>query len=169
MEGDEIAVNNESSYNIFLKLNSNRPKIYCELETKKSQVEEIGNITCSFCSTNLIGMIRYRCIECNFDLCLRCESEKLHEKHILVKSSDNENGTTRYFCSFFLEQENIETEVHRTVSCDHCHEKPITGFRYKCVECLDYDLCSNCHSKDVHNHHVFIRMPFFREVERRCF
>jgi len=36
-----------------------------------------------------------------------------------------------------------ETVVHPGVECAHCHKKPITGMRYKCVQC-DCDLCQDC-------------------------
>lgn len=37
-------------------------------------------------------------------------------------------------------------EVHAGVTCSHC-DKDIHGFRYKCVTCPDYDLCSKCEAK----------------------
>jgi len=36
-----------------------------------------------------------------------------------------------------------ECVVHPGVECAHCHKKPITGMRYKCVQC-DCDLCQDC-------------------------
>jgi len=36
-----------------------------------------------------------------------------------------------------------ESVVHPGVECSHCHKKPITGMRYKCVQC-DCDLCQDC-------------------------
>jgi len=36
-----------------------------------------------------------------------------------------------------------ETVVHPGVECSHCHKKPLTGMRYKCVQC-DCDLCQDC-------------------------
>lgn len=34
--------------------------------------------------------------------------------------------------------------IHFTVSCDICGMSPIVGTRYKCDDCVDYDLCSHC-------------------------
>jgi len=36
-----------------------------------------------------------------------------------------------------------ESVVHPGVECAHCHKKPLTGMRYKCVQC-DCDLCQDC-------------------------
>lgn len=39
------------------------------------------------------------------------------------------------------------TVTHTSVICDGC-DRPIKGFRYKCYECYDYDLCEECDSKN---------------------
>lgn len=45
---------------------------------------------------------------------------------------------------------------HANVICDGC-EKEIYGYRYKCLECHDFDLCMECEPK-MHNHHLMIRI-----------
>ncbi len=47
------------------------------------------------------------------------------------------------------------TMDHPGVSCDKCN-KTIKGYRYKCLECDDYDLCQSCES-DYHSGHVLCR------------
>lgn len=37
--------------------------------------------------------------------------------------------------------------VHRNVSCDLCGAQPIVGIRFKCAECPNFDLCSECEAK----------------------
>lgn len=34
--------------------------------------------------------------------------------------------------------------VHSTVQCDACGAAPLTGIRYKCAACPDFDLCAQC-------------------------
>jgi len=77
-----------------------------------------------------------------------------------------------------------EEQVHPGVVCDGCGSG-ISGIRYKCSNCPDYDLCQNCESKvGVHDpSHVFLkiakpiqnvgrgcpyRRPWAQEKERRC-
>lgn len=49
--------------------------------------------------------------------------------------------------------------VHENVECDACLMAPIMGFRYKCIQCPNYDLCQNCESKHIHSEHMMVRMP----------
>eukprot|EP00479_Gromia_sphaerica_P006492 TRINITY_DN185_c0_g2_i3.p1 TRINITY_DN185_c0_g2~~TRINITY_DN185_c0_g2_i3.p1 ORF type:complete len:454 (-),score=121.70 TRINITY_DN185_c0_g2_i3:168-1529(-) len=37
-----------------------------------------------------------------------------------------------------------ENVVHDSITCDLCSMSPITGVRYKCAECPDFDLCEKC-------------------------
>uniref|UniRef100_A0A1B0G2C5 Protein ref(2)P n=1 Tax=Glossina morsitans morsitans TaxID=37546 RepID=A0A1B0G2C5_GLOMM len=52
-----------------------------------------------------------------------------------------------------------EFVIHHRVECDNCLMSPIMGFRYKCIECDNYDLCQHCEAKHVHAEHMMIRMP----------
>jgi hypothetical protein len=42
--------------------------------------------------------------------------------------------------------------VHHGVTCDGCGVSPIRGLRFKCGQCVDYDLCRTCyrHRADIH-------------------
>ena len=37
--------------------------------------------------------------------------------------------------------------VHYAVKCDNCEMNPICGFRFKCVECVELDVCEFCKNK----------------------
>ena len=55
------------------------------------------------------------------------------------------------FLFHFIKHINADDdEVHPGISCDGCDMFPITGFRYKCSTCSDYDLCHSCNTKGVH-------------------
>ncbi|KAK5171925.1 uncharacterized protein LTR77_003562 [Saxophila tyrrhenica] len=48
---------------------------------------------------------------------------------------------------------------HRGVHCDGCHETPIRGVRWRCLNCADYDLCSTCEQTVPHfPNHVFAKV-----------
>jgi hypothetical protein len=41
--------------------------------------------------------------------------------------------------------------------CDACDEQ-ITGTRFKCTICEDFDLCFACKAQGIHAEHEFIKM-----------
>ena len=45
----------------------------------------------------------------------------------------------------------VDDPRHEGVSCDICGSQPIVGVRFKCLVCKDYDLCSSCVKKRMHN------------------
>lgn len=47
--------------------------------------------------------------------------------------------------------------VHKGIVCDKC-DGDIYGYRYKCKECSDYDLCFQCKKEGNHSQHIFIRI-----------
>jgi len=69
---------------------------------------------------------------------------------------------------------NSDGEEHPGVVCDGC-DKPVKGFRYKCVQCADYDLCGKCETKGLHPGHNMMRIAapdrawpqhFFRRLHK---
>ncbi|KAF8428196.1 hypothetical protein EV426DRAFT_332233 [Tirmania nivea] len=60
------------------------------------------------------------------------------------------------------DQAKREGYVHRGVSCNSCSVQPIRGIRYRCANCVDFDLCEHCESLDSHPRtHLFykVRIP----------
>jgi len=47
--------------------------------------------------------------------------------------------------------------LHPGVMCDGCQGK-VVGFRYKCLVCEDFDLCTNCEYVGCHPQHNMIRI-----------
>ncbi|KAI8331837.1 hypothetical protein BC941DRAFT_150290 [Chlamydoabsidia padenii] len=53
-----------------------------------------------------------------------------------------------------------EGYIHRGITCNKCAVSPIRGIRYKCANCVDFDLCDMCESSS-HQHtqtHVFLKI-----------
>jgi len=58
-----------------------------------------------------------------------------------------------------------EQAVHHNVTCDMCHESPITGLRYKCTVCPDFDMCEKCEAKRLHPaEHPVIKLRTERQL-----
>ncbi|XP_059058033.1 uncharacterized protein LOC131851540 [Achroia grisella] len=55
------------------------------------------------------------------------------------------------------EDDSDDIEVHQDIVCNSCSNL-ILGFRYKCVTCVDYDLCSKCEMLETHPEHYMLRI-----------
>ncbi|KRF98730.1 uncharacterized protein Dwil_GK24659 [Drosophila willistoni] len=49
--------------------------------------------------------------------------------------------------------------IHDKITCDICGLCPLVGFRYKCIQCRNFDLCQACEAAHKHPEHMTIRMP----------
>ena len=57
------------------------------------------------------------------------------------------------------DQARKEGYIHRGITCNSCQTSPICGIRYKCANCVDYDVCERCEVRDDHNKtHLFIKI-----------
>lgn len=54
-------------------------------------------------------------------------------------------------------QGNCQGQIHLGVTCDGC-QSSIRGFRYKCFQCPDFDLCGKCETAGIHPGHSMIRV-----------
>lgn len=60
------------------------------------------------------------------------------------------------------DQSKRDSYVHRGVTCNSCNIMPIRGIRYRCANCVDFDLCEHCEALDSHpKTHLFykVRIP----------
>ncbi|XP_071961280.1 uncharacterized protein [Antedon mediterranea] len=57
------------------------------------------------------------------------------------------------------DQSRTEGIIHRGITCNTCSANPICGIRYKCSNCVDYDVCERCEPHDSHNKtHTFMKI-----------
>ncbi|XP_055949840.1 E3 ubiquitin-protein ligase MIB2-like [Argiope bruennichi] len=48
---------------------------------------------------------------------------------------------------------------HPNIICDSCRKQGISGMRWKCTRCFDFDLCTQCYMSDKHDlTHTFLRL-----------
>lgn len=74
----------------------------------------------------------------------------------------NENDIYRLYIIQECERESVDMSkigkiLHPGVICDIC-DNAIYGFRFKCMQCADYDLCTECMSQGNHPEHYMVRM-----------
>lgn len=70
----------------------------------------------------------------------------------------NNPETTPNLASPVKPTDDLSKEVHENVICDCC-DAQIVGFRYKCTECFNFDLCMTCEGKMRHREHIMLRIP----------
>lgn len=113
-----------------------------------NEEKPVHHAICDGCNQRIAG-IRYKCTECpDYDLCEECypKREQIHPQVHPFTEIKKPWGHTMFGGGCPRRQ-----MVHRAI-CDSCSQR-IIGTRYKCNECDDYDLCSNCISKAkaIHN------------------
>lgn len=115
---------------------------------------------CDSCYSPVIGF-RYKCLICdNYDLCQNCEKNITHTQHPMLRipspqTKYDDGNKMKITC------ENVTydpTFVHANIMCDCC-DVSVVGYRYKCLNCEDFDLCHTCEHEEMHSHHVIVRMP----------
>ncbi|CAG0893518.1 unnamed protein product [Darwinula stevensoni] len=92
------------------------------------------------------------------DITISCD-EELQEA---IMETMNVGGSEFFKLNVHADAKPTQTkdgEVHEGVVCDGC-EGPVKGFRYKCLQCHDYDLCGGCEmTGKKHAAHHMIRIP----------
>jgi hypothetical protein len=53
-----------------------------------------------------------------------------------------------------LEKLPESTVSHEGIACSGCSQTPITGIRYRCIQCFKFNLCQNCEQKIEHEHNL---------------
>ena len=51
----------------------------------------------------------------------------------------------------------LTKEVHSGIICDACNKNNISGKRFKCLVCPDFDICEECEAKEAHAEHPMVR------------
>ena len=85
----------------------------------------------------------------------KIEIEKEYENKYKNKEKEMENKFNEM--SKIMQQkveENSKNNIsickttHHGIKCEKCSKEPICGFRYKCSQCNNYNLCQDCEEKN---------------------
>jgi hypothetical protein len=94
------------------------------------------NIICDGCEGPVIGT-RFKCSVClDFDFCQECHARRSHAHPFRPIPSPAASDAR---------------PAHHGVRCDGCQVSPITGKRFKCTVCWNFDLCESCEASGVHH------------------
>ena len=131
------------------KINAIREECYLEMEQKYSQIYEEKLKQVYESAMNNSKMLYDNIISQNKEQ-FEQEEKKRNEiinSNLLKSNINNISNISRI--------SQCKT-VHKNVQCNECKMFPIIGYRYKCLECPNYNLCDNC-EKIVNHEHNFIR------------
>ena len=158
-------ISNEEEYQKILKLNkgitiliqvSEKSKIY-QKEQKNINDKNIENKPILFNNFELNKQFienvqeKFNNLFKVFDKEIKKEDKNEQIKKEEIKKEDN-----------IEKDQKEEIVIHKNVKCDICKKYPITGIRYKCTVCHNYDFCEECEKKfgEEHNHPLLkIRKP----------
>ncbi|CDS09043.1 hypothetical protein LRAMOSA10403 [Lichtheimia ramosa] len=74
-------------------------------------------------------------------------------------SDDDSKNLLNLVYTISENQARKEGYIHRGITCNKCRVTPIRGIRYKCANCVDFDLCELCESANCHlTTHVFLKI-----------
>lgn len=138
------------------------------------------NILCDSCNEIIIG-VRRKCLDCpDYDLCAPCMESGAAERHNsfheffdietpgrvfvhTVFSGSGERDTSPNNRNATADSPRTPAATPETIrhcaACNMC-DSPIVGDRFKCVNCPDFDTCSNCFkiTGEQHPYHGFVRV-----------
>ena len=89
------------------------------------------------------------------------ESTETDPASVVGEDADGKEGQHLLNLLFNISEDQARKEgyIHRGITCNSCQASPICGIRYKCSNCVDYDVCERCEVRDDHNKtHVFIKI-----------
>jgi len=112
--------------------------------------------TCNCCVRILPEKEFVTCVDCDdYDLCMECHVNNKHGHHPGHSFKAATAETVMPTLAGFLC--NSGRNVRHSAVCDGC-DKFIYGVRHKCLNCPDWDYCSDCvkNAKFIHPRHRFV-------------
>ncbi|KAH7715557.1 zinc finger protein [Aphelenchoides avenae] len=121
-------------------------------------------------SENIYGT-RFKCAVCDsFDLCEACEASGVHAHHVMLRIGvivqdaiswsrtwKPLHSELKKFCEKLTSAPLNPSEGNPDNGfCNACSLQ-LNGSHLKCTVCDDFDLCSACDKKSMHDHHVMMR------------
>jgi next-to-BRCA1 protein 1 len=125
-------------------------------EKQSVTYEEEPTRTCNCCVKVLPEMEFVTCVSCDdYDLCVPCHINNKHGHHPAHTFKAATKDTVLPTLADFLC--NSGRNVRHSAVCDGC-DKFIYGVRHKCLNCPDWDYCSDCvkNAKFIHPRHRFV-------------
>lgn len=132
-------------------------EINCQIIRPDRQEESMENdeaIVCFRCDGTKVNKRGLPCRRCNGSGNL---NSKFFNDLVKVLREEIHSYTTQTFQRLMVDYlgkraADQQAQVHQGITCDGCQTHPVTGIRYKCSVCPDFDFCEKCEAEKPHAH-----------------
>jgi len=131
-------------------------------ETKSLAEQTIPTRTCNSCVIVLPEREFVTCTSCDdFDLCINCHVKGKHGHHPAHGFEPATDDTVLPLAAEMMLAPG--RNARHSAICDGC-DKKILGVRYKCLNCPDWDYCTECHKNAQHIHPRHRFAPLYEPI-----
>jgi hypothetical protein len=132
-------------------------EINCQIlrpEQQEESIEDEEAIVCFRCDGTKVNKKGLPCRRCNGSGSL---NNRFFQDLMKVLREEIKSFTTQTFQRLMVEYLSKKSadqalEEHKGITCDGCNVTSMTGIRYKCSVCPDFDLCDKCEASNTHAH-----------------
>ena len=147
-EEKENKINNNiiSSQGI-INLDAEIPKSKILEEEKKEMEDKIDNSVKTILKQKMKELEDKLVEELYSNLQTEISKSKIKDNFCIIKEEDNNINSSKM--------------IHRGICCNRCGKENIQGIRYKCVQCMNFNLCENCENNYIHDmKHIMVKIRF---------
>ena len=146
-EKGNIKNNNIISSQAIINLNAEIPKSKILEEEKKELEDKIDNSVKTILKQKMKELEDKLVEELYSNLQTEISKSKIKDNFYIIKEEDKNINTSKI--------------IHRGICCNKCGKENIQGIRYKCVQCMNYNLCENCENNYIHDmKHIMVKIRF---------
>jgi hypothetical protein len=139
--------NNIISSQAIINLNGEIPKSKILEEEKKELEDKIDNSVKTILKQKMKELEDKLVEELYSNLQTEISKSKIKDNFCIIKEEDNNINSSKM--------------IHRGICCNRCGKENIQGIRYKCVQCMNFNLCENCENNYIHDmRHIMVKIRF---------
>ena len=146
-EKENIINNNIISSQAIINLNAEIPKSKILEEERKEMEDKIDNSVKTILKQKMKELEDKLVEELYSNLQTEISKSKIKDNFCIIKEEENGISSSKM--------------IHMGICCNRCGKQNIQGIRYKCVQCMNYNLCENCENSYIHDmKHIMVKIRF---------